>query len=370
MHILRFTYTIVTISGCCRPQSWTSLFKRTVYNIYSLYVITMIYTFTILQIMDIILNVDNTDDFADNLNMMMTVLASCFKIFIACLNYDNIVALINYLTKEPFKPLDTNEMKIRQHYEKVIRNNTLRFIALVTATGICVISSSIFTDFRHKKLKYREWIPYNYSHHMIFCFTYIQQMLSVCHSAVVHIAIDSLVCGFLMHICCQIEILEYRLKKILSNQLTVGYCVWHHNLIFKYAQVVNIRFTKIVGLQFMTSTMTICCNLYQLSQSPLNTSSIGLIGLTCCMLTEIFIYCWFGHKMKSKSVQLVDSIFHIKWSTLTNNVKRNLLIIMKRAIVPIEFTTAHMIGLNLDSFVALLKTSYSAYNLLVRVREK
>jgi len=113
------------------------------------------------------------------------------------------------------------------------RNNTLRYIILVATTCTFVISSSLFTDFRHKKLKYREWIPFDYSSYMIFCFAYAQQMLSACHSAIANVAIDSLMCGFLMHICCQIEILEYRLKKILGNQLTLSYCIRHHNRIFE-----------------------------------------------------------------------------------------------------------------------------------------
>ncbi|XP_018337030.1 PREDICTED: odorant receptor 4-like [Trachymyrmex septentrionalis] len=137
-----------------------------------------------------------------------------------------------------------------------------------------------------------------------------------------------------------------------------------------FAYSVNAKFSQIIGLQFIISTLIICSNLYQLSQSSLNADSVGLIGFTCCMLTEIFLYCWFGHKIKLKSVQVADSIFQIKWPLLNNNIKTNLLIIMKRATIPIEFTTAHIISLNLDSFVALLKTSYSAYSLLVQVQEK
>ncbi|KAL0116260.1 hypothetical protein PUN28_011237 [Cardiocondyla obscurior] len=355
MHILKLTYTIVMISGCFRPQSWTSLFKRTVYNIYRLYVITMLYTFTILQIMDIILYVDNPDDFTNNINMMLTILASCYKIFIMCLNYENIVALINYLTEEPFKPLDTNEMKIRRQYDKIIRNNTFRYSALVATTCTFVISSSIFTDFRQKRLKYREWIPYDYSSYVIFCLTYAQQMLSACHSAVVNVATDSLMCGFLMHICCQIEILEYRLKKILSNQLTMGYCVRHHNRIFEFAQIVNIKFTKIIGFQFMASMMIICSNLYQLTKSTLNTDHFSLIMYTCCMLTQIFIYCWFGNKVKLKSLQLTDSIFQMEWPLVDNNIKKSLLIIMKRSMEPIEISTVYILTMNLDSFVTVSK---------------
>ncbi|EFN64911.1 Odorant receptor Or2 [Camponotus floridanus] len=118
------------------------------------------------------------------------------------------------------------------------------------------------------------------------------------------------------------------------------------------------------------SMMVICSNLYQLTKSPLDADHIPLVMYTSCMLTQIFIYCWFGNKLKIKSLQLADNVFQTEWPVLSNNVKKDLLIIMKRAIVPIEFTTAHIISLNLDSFVALLKTSYSAYNLLVRVQEE
>lgn len=121
MHILKLTYTIVIIAGCFRPQSWTSLVKRTIYNIYNLYVIGILYLFSMLQFMDIVLNVGNTDDFTSALNLMLTTSVACYKVLIMFLNYKNFVALINYLTEEPFIPLDSDEMKIRQQYDKIIR---------------------------------------------------------------------------------------------------------------------------------------------------------------------------------------------------------------------------------------------------------
>ncbi|XP_011704298.1 PREDICTED: odorant receptor 46a, isoform B-like [Wasmannia auropunctata] len=167
------------------------------------------------------------------------------------------VMLINYLTEEPFKPLDSDEMKIRQQYDKIIR----------------------------------------------------------------------------------------------------------------FAQIVNIKFTKIIGFQFMASMMIFCSNLYQLTKSTLNADHIPLIIYTTCMLTQIFIYCWFGNKVKLKSLQLTDSIFQMEWPIMDNNMKKSLLIIMKRAMTPIEISTVYILSMNLDSFVALLKTSYSVYNLLTQVQE-
>ncbi|KAG5336422.1 OR94B protein, partial [Acromyrmex charruanus] len=350
MHTLKLTFLIVVFVGCFRPLSWTSLFMRVIYNLYRLFIVTILYIFAFLQFMDIMINVDNPDDFTNILYMALNVSVSGFKLLIMWLNYNNVTTLITILNKEPFKPLDLSELKIRQKFDKIIRSNTLRYSVLIASSWTFMSLMSLLTDFKHRKLTYREWVPYDYSSYMMFCVTYAHQILSTFYCASVNVACDTLICGFLMHVYCQIEILEYRLKKILNDQNILDYCVRHHNSIFQFACSVNAKFSQIIGLQFIISTLIICSNLYQLSQSSLNADSIGLIGFTCCMLTEIFLYCWFGHKIKSKSVQVADSIFQIKWPLLNNNVKTNLLIIMKRATVPIEFTTAHIISLNLDSF--------------------
>ena len=108
---------------------------------------------------------------------------------------------------------------------------------------------SLLTNFRHRRLTYRGWIPYDYSSYIKFCLTYGQQLLSTFHGASINVACDTLLCGFLMHICCQIEILEYRLKKHLCNQFSLGYCIRHHNRIFELV----IKYTLIKYILMMES---------------------------------------------------------------------------------------------------------------------
>lgn len=121
MHILNLTFLIVTFVGCFRPLSWTSLFKRVIYTLYRLFIIIILYTFAFLQFMDIVLNVDNPDDFTNNLYMMLNVSVSGYKLLIMWINYTNIATLINKFSEEPFKPLDSGELKICQKFDKLIR---------------------------------------------------------------------------------------------------------------------------------------------------------------------------------------------------------------------------------------------------------
>lgn len=111
--------------------------------------------------------------------------------------------------------------------------NTLRYTLLIETSWSCSGLTSLLADFRHQRLTYREWVPYDYSSYMVFCITYAHQFLSTFYCATVNVACDTLICGLLMHVCCQIEILEYRLKKLANNQDTLSYCVHHHNSIFE-----------------------------------------------------------------------------------------------------------------------------------------
>ncbi|XP_011705964.1 PREDICTED: odorant receptor 49b-like [Wasmannia auropunctata] len=116
------------------------------------------------------------------------------------------------------------------------------------------------------------------------------------------------------------------------------------------------------------STLVVCFSLYQISKTTAKAKYIEMTLYISCMLTQIFFYCWYGNELKIKSHQMIDKIFEMEWLELDENKKKSLMIIMKRAIVPIQITCAYIIPMNLSSFVGILKTSYSTYNLLEKMR--
>ncbi|XP_025074596.1 uncharacterized protein LOC112552783 [Pogonomyrmex barbatus] len=69
------------------------------------------------------------------------------------------------------------------------------------------------------------------------------------------------------------------------------------------------------------------------------------------------------------SIKVINDVFEIEWLQLEPDVRKDLLIITRCGTIPIEFTSAYVIPMNLDSFVDLLKTSYSVYNILQQMRD-
>lgn len=120
------------------------------------------------------------------------------------------------------------------------RTNTLYYMILVELTCASTAIASLLTDYKKDKLTFRAWLPFDYSSTTLFHFTYFHQLISLTVGSVLHVACDGLICGLLLHICCQIDILSCRLKNIVHNPKILRNCVIQHNLLFKFVSIINV----------------------------------------------------------------------------------------------------------------------------------
>ncbi|XP_067207856.1 odorant receptor 94b-like [Linepithema humile] len=305
IHVLDFTFKVLTICGCWRPKSWTSIYKRVAYRLYTILLILLTNTFVLSQIMDIILIADNPDDLSDNFCILLPMFITCYKMLSLLVNRKSIAKLTNILMEEPCRPLRPNEVKIQQKFDKGIQINTLHYATL----GLTACASAVFTsllNFGERKLTYRAWMPFEYSSTTLFSLLYAHQLIGLTFGALMNVACDGLLCGFLVHICCQLEILTSRLKEIMFYSRTIRDCVRQHCVIFRFAVIVNATFNMIITIQFVMSMLVVCFNLYQVTEMTINAKYIRIAMLMCCMLTQIFVYCWYGNEVKLK----VQDIFY------------------------------------------------------------
>lgn len=127
MQILDLTFRILMICGCWIPDSWTTPYKRLVYHVYTIFIMVLIHTFMLSQLMDLILTVDNANDFTDNFYMLLAMIVSCCKMFTLLMNRSNIAMLINILIRKPCKPIQTDEIEIQQKFDKHVQWVLLHF---------------------------------------------------------------------------------------------------------------------------------------------------------------------------------------------------------------------------------------------------
>ncbi|XP_051163891.1 odorant receptor 2a-like [Leptopilina boulardi] len=95
-----------------------------------------------------------------------------------------------------------------------------------------------------------------------------------------------------------------------------------------------------------------------------NCDSWLMISALSSYTFQIFIYCYYGDKMTKKSLDIGLAVYSINWDELTINTKKILVIIMMQTARPIRLTAASIIVMSLETFVKIMKSAYSAFNLL------
>lgn len=102
-----------------------------------------------------------------------------------------------------------------------------------------MISTSILTKYVRGNLSYKARLPFNYTAPVKFFLVYTHQWISAFICAMANVGCDTLICRFLMHICCQFDILEQRLTKMSHNHEILRDCICHHDYIFELVSFRN-----------------------------------------------------------------------------------------------------------------------------------
>ncbi|KAF3054596.1 Odorant receptor 026 [Nylanderia fulva] len=380
MQILSLNFFMYTISGIWRPIEWSSNIAKLLYNVFTFIVLVLEYFLMLTQFMDIVLVVNNIDDFVANSLMFITIIAACCKATIVVIRRNAIVNLVQMLLKEPCKPRDKDEVAIQTQFDEFIRSYSMKYFILVMSSLTSVTIRSVL-QVMENHLPYRIWMPYtNYNKPSTFWIISIQQIISVIFAAFISVGTETLVFGLILQTCAQFEIFETRLRKLLANKTTkcLGYSsapsdkkriiiseyIHHHLSIYKYAKTVNIIFNQILFVQFFCSIIVLCTTVYYLSEHITESESATLVIYTFGMFVQIYIYCWSGNEVILKSQNVGDAIYHMDWPLLSISEKKDVLMIMIRSTIPVKFTSSFLITLSLQSYSSILKTSYSVFNLL------
>ncbi|XP_011067878.1 PREDICTED: odorant receptor 22b-like [Acromyrmex echinatior] len=455
MQMLSLNFFIYTVGGIWRPVEWSSNGAKLLYNVFTFIIISSEYFLVLTQFMDIVLIVDNIDDFATNTLMFLTIVAVCCKATVIVVRRNAIINLVQILLKAPYKPRDEDEVAIQTKFDKFISTakpniHTKKVLCIwwdqqgvihyellqpgetVTAQRYqqqlirfsdTLEEKRLYTDKGRRKiilLQDNAWLhtakttlktiidlSWEILSHPAYLqtsslqiitfldpcnhltdthFTYVKDVeknmiLTIIFATIINVGTETLVFGLILQTCAQLEIFKSRLHKFiikktvtylgharsLSNEdkTWISECIRHHLSIYKYAKTVNIIFNQVLFVQFFSSILVLCTSVYYLSMHIKELSAAAsLLVYTICMFVQIFVYCWSGNEVMLKSMSIADAIYRMNWPLLSINEKKGLLMIMIRSTIPVKFTSSFLITLSLQSYSNILKTSYSAFNVL------
>ncbi|EFN89435.1 Putative odorant receptor 94a [Harpegnathos saltator] len=104
-------------------------------------------------------------------------------------------------------------------------------------------------------------------------------------------------------------------------------------------------------VQFSIISFVLCLSVYKMSNmtSLFTPEFAHLFSYLASMLTQIFLYCWYGNE----SAEVCNAIYEMNWTTLRVQVMKDLTIIMMCASKPFTMSSGHVVTLTLDSFMSV-----------------
>lgn len=117
---------------------------------------------------------------------------------------------------------------------------------------VMVVSVSILCDTPNRALPFDTWLPYDYKMSSIgYWIAYSHQIFAHIFGALVNVAYDTMIPGFMLKICAQLTILEHRVGLLTKNNNLsksldakkqeemneISKCVQHHLKIFQLSRL-------------------------------------------------------------------------------------------------------------------------------------
>ncbi|XP_014485793.1 PREDICTED: uncharacterized protein LOC106750171 [Dinoponera quadriceps] len=380
MQLLSLNFLIYSVSGIWRPVEWSSSCAKLLYNAFTIYTILSLYLFTLTQFMDILLIVDNVDDFSNNSLMFVSCITVCCKSTIIVLRRNAIIDLVEMLLRDPYKPCNEDELAIQATFDKFIRLCSIKYLLLAEMSVIGAAFRALLNA-TEGHLPYRAWLPYDWNKSPMFLVTIMYQLIAIFLGALVNVGTETMIFGLILQTCAQLDILKSRLNKSViktitgyqekrslsrtsKKRVTISELIRHHLSIYRYANKVNSVFNQVLFVQFFGSIIVLCTSVYYVVLHIRDKEAPGILAFNVCMFVQIFVYCWSGNEVILKSASLADAVYNVDWSSLSIRERKDLLMIMMRSTVPIKFTSSFLITLSLESYSNILKTSYSAFSVL------
>ncbi|EFN73176.1 hypothetical protein EAG_05302, partial [Camponotus floridanus] len=128
-----------------------------------------------------------------------------------------------------------------------------------------------------RSLPFKTYIPYSTTTLLPYVLTYLHQSIGLIYRILLNVSLDSIVYGFIIHTCGQIELLCHRLRQIFQflqnnneknaiaiESFAIAECVRHHILVYNIMYKIQSLFMWNVAALFFFSLINLCTNIYQM----------------------------------------------------------------------------------------------------------
>nr|AOG12929.1 odorant receptor [Eogystia hippophaecolus] len=368
-----------------------------VYRAYSIVVKLSIILFVSSELWYLVSETSSMDKIIDNINVTLIHFIAIYRYKKLMDHKDKYKELAKSMESPHFDISTPKRKKLVQFW--VIRNE--RYLKLLLGLGTCTLAAWYvypLVDDLEYNLSVAVRLPIEYRTPSRYPLAYIVVLITFHYISYFVIVNDLVMQAHLMHLLCQFAVLADCFENIINdcdvetqgisqNKLFLSekfkdkyLCrlndlVDQHKFILHHATTLKkILSTPMLG-QLAASSMLICFAGYQVATTVtinLTKFVMSLLYLGYSMF-ELFIFCRWCDEIKIQSENIRLAVYCSGWErgiAAVPGIKTRLMLIVARANKPMILTAGGLYDLSLNSYTTVVKTSYSALTVLLRLRQE
>nr|UVB79116.1 odorant receptor 18 [Heortia vitessoides] len=364
--------------GFFKLNSSSSRPRRFLHTIYMRITLSSFLLYTLQQILKIYEARSNIDKVMDTMFLLLTYTDCIYKGIVLWKKAADVDIILNVMKGPIFN-------KGEPEHRTLLLDTIRKAVRLVRAFNY----ASIFTCFlwslhptimhlKGRRVEFPIWLPFDPNVNPQFYIAVLYVGIQTSWLGYSNTTIDAFI-AFIFEQCrTQVSIMRHDLENLVRKskeeaslslvswedvyQKRFGYILLQHKEIINITVKAQQIFGGAIFYQFLVGGWILCTSAYRMVN--LNVASVefaSMIMYILCILTEIFIYCYYGNELTYESGKLIESAYGLNWLELPVVHRKTLIILMEILKKPIRPMAGNLIPLSNSTFVSILRSSYSFY---------
>uniref|UniRef100_A0A0K8TU69 Odorant receptor n=1 Tax=Epiphyas postvittana TaxID=65032 RepID=A0A0K8TU69_EPIPO len=356
--------------------------KRLLYNCYAfISFMFLLGTYLIIQVVDMFMIWGNLPLMTGTAFLLFTNLAQATKIASLVVRRRTVGAIID----DADLLLRGEEGRGRDIVKSCDRETSLQQLLYFCLTTVTVAGWAGSAE--KNQLPLRAWYPYDTSKSPAYELTYVHQVGALFIAAYLNVGKDTLVTALIAQCRCRLRLLGLGLRTLCEDlvpgeqgMLTpeqektawsrLRVVVQRHQAALEASSLLQECFSAPIFAQFLVSMVIICVTAFQLAAQTGNLVRLFSMGTYLLNMTfQVFLYCYQGNQLSEESIEIAGAAYSCPWYSCSTKLRRGLLVVMVRTRRAARLTAGGFTTLQLTSFMAIVKTSYSLFTVLQQAEE-
>ncbi|XP_061389800.1 odorant receptor 46a-like [Musca vetustissima] len=305
-----------------------------------------------------------------------TAVAMLGKYFYLKVYNNRFKEVFEMMHRDEFLPQNAREWRLYCKAVELARR-VRNYYGTLSVSALSGLLLSLFLG-EEKELPASIYHPFVLDTNFKYSLMYLYQCLSLACVCFINIGFDSLTASFLINIRGQLDVLGFRLETIglgeLDQRRILGKlkdCIKYYQCILELTHRMEELVCIPMSLQVGGSVFVLIANFYSMSMLSDNDDMgnfVKLLLYQTCMLTQIFILCYFANEVSLKSSEISFNLYESNWYDWDKVNRKLVLLMMIRFDTPIRIKSVNRCySFNLAAFTSIVNSSYSYFALLKRI---